>query len=63
MIVPIAVFMILVSVFLVVVPLIQQPIPSLAAFAILLVGVPVFVFLVMEQPCRLRPSFIDRVTG
>ena len=61
--VPIAVFMILVSVFLVVVPLVQQPIPSLAAFAVILVGVPVYVFLVMEQPCRLWPRIFDRVTG
>ena len=57
------VIMIVVSLFLVIMPLASEPGPSFAAFAIILSGVPVYIFLVMETPWKLRPTFLDRCSG
>ena len=57
------VVMVVVSVLLVVLPLYQQPWPSLTGFGIGLLGVPVYVFFVMETPWRLRPRVFDRISG
>ena len=55
--------MIVVSVFLMALPLASDPGPSLIAFAIILSGAPVYVFLVMERPWKLRPAFLDTCSG
>ena len=55
--------MIVVSVFLIALPLASDPGPSLIAFAIILSGAPVYVFLVMERPWKLRPAFLDTCSG
>ena len=55
--------MIVVSVFLIALPLAYDPVPSLIAFAIILSGAPVYVFLVMERPWKLRPAFLDTCSG
>ena len=52
--------MVLVSLFLVVLPLWQDPIPQLLAFAVSGLGVPLYCVFIMEEPCRLRPKFVDR---
>ena len=57
------VVMVVVSVLLVVLPLYQQPWPSLAGFGMTLLGLPVYVFFVMETPWRLRPRVFDRISG
>ena len=51
----------LVSLFLVVLPVVQKPLPSLMAFGVILLGVPVYVFLVMETPWRLKPEVFNRI--
>ena len=53
-------FMVLVSLFLVVLPLVLSYIPQLVAFAGILLGVPVYFLLAMEQPYKLRPSAIGK---
>ena len=50
-----------VAILLVVLPLWQDPISQLIGFAINLTGVPVYVFLVMETPYKLRPKVMDRL--
>ena len=60
---PVACFMVLVFLFLVFLPLLLKPLPSLMAFSVILLGVPVYLFLVMENPCRLRPSILDTISG
>ena len=52
---------VLVCLYLVTLPVIQKPLPSLMAFGITLLGVPVYVFFVMEAPWRLRPKIFDGV--
>ena len=52
----------LVCLYLVILPVIQKPLPTLMAFGIILLGLPVYVFLVMETPWKLRPKILDRVS-
>ena len=59
---PVACFMVVVFLFLVFLPLLLQPIPSLVAFSVILLGVPVYLCLVMERP-RLRPKVFDDISG
>ena len=40
-----------------------KPLPSFLAFGAILLGVPVYIFLVMETPRKLRPRVIDRISG
>ncbi len=51
--------MVLVSVFLVVLPLWQNPVPQLLAFAVSSLGVPLYFVFIMERPCRLRPKAMN----
>ena len=51
-----------VCLYLVVLPVVQKPLPSLMAFGVILLGVPVYVFLVMETPWRLRPKVFNRIS-
>ena len=62
-IIPVAVFAILSSVFLVVLPILQKPAPTLLALGTTLLGIPFYVFLVMETPYRLRPKILDRISS
>lgn len=55
--------MLLVAVFLVVVPLWQNPVPQLLALGGILLGVPVFVVFVMDQPIRLKPRVFDSLSS
>ena len=56
------IFGLLMCLYLVVLPVIQKPVPTLLAFGGVLLGVPVYVFLVMETPWQLRPKKFDRVS-
>lgn len=47
------------SILLVVLPLWLDPVPQLIAFAVTFMGVPVYVFFVMEKPWQLRPKIVD----
>lgn len=62
-IVPVASFMVMVFLFLVFLPLLLKPIPSLVAFSVILLGAPVYFIFVMEKPWRLRPRFLDTISG
>ena len=62
-IIPVALFSISVSVFLVLLPLFQEPKPILLALCTSLIGIPVYVFIVMETPWRLRPKILDRISS
>ena len=55
--------MLLVAVFLVVVPLWQNPVPQLVAFGGILLGIPVYVVFVMEKPVRIKPKLFDRISS
>ena len=52
--------MVIVSILLVIIPLWQEPLPQLLAFAGMLAGVPVYFFIVMESPRKLRPKVLDK---
>ena len=62
-IIPIAVFAILSSLFLVVLPILQKPRPTLLALSATFIGIPFYIFLVMETPRKLRPAFLDRISS
>ena len=55
--------MVVFSFLLVVLPVVQEPLPSFLAFGGILLGVPVYMFLVMETPWKLRPRVIDRISS
>jgi hypothetical protein len=55
--------MLVVAVFLVVVPLWQNPVPQLVAFGGILLGVPAYVVFVMEKPVRVKPKLFDRISS
>ena len=55
--------MVLVSVFLLVLPLSVQVVPSVTGFGIILMGLPIYILFVMDTPCRLRPKIFDRISG
>ena len=56
------IFALLVCLYLVVLPVIRKPVPTLMAFGTTLLGLPVYVCLVMETPWKLRPKLFDRVS-
>ena len=56
------VFMVVVSLFLIVFPVQQKPLPSLLAFAGIFLGVPVYILFVMETPWQFRPKVMDRLS-
>ena len=55
--------MVVFSFLLVVLPVVQEPLYSFLAFGAILLGVPVYIFLVMETPWKLRPRVIDRISS
>lgn len=57
------IFMVLAAVLLVVLPLLSEPVPSLTAFGVILLGIPVYIFVVMETPWRFRPKVFDKISG
>ncbi|XP_064393081.1 b(0,+)-type amino acid transporter 1-like [Halichondria panicea] len=61
-IVPVTLFSIAASLFLTFLPLQQNPVPSLVAFGVMLLGLPVYFLVVMETPWRLRPRLLDVIT-
>ena len=56
------IFMVFTCLYLVILPIFQKPVPSLTAFGVILLGVPVYIFLVMETPWRLRPKTLDKIS-
>ena len=62
-IVPVAAIMVCVSLFLLIMPAIQSPILPLVSVATMLTAVPVYVLFVMEKPWKLRPEFVERLSG
>jgi len=55
--------MVVIAFLLVVLPVVKEPLPSFLAFGAILLGVPVYIFLVMETPRKLRPRVLDRISG
>lgn len=64
-IIPIAVSMSCVCVFLVLAPFFatSATIGPLLALGLMLLGVPVYILLAMEHPRRLRPKIMDKISG
>lgn len=62
-IIPVAIFAIITSVFLITLPILQKPAPTLLALAVILLGIPVYVLFVMETPWRLRPKMLDKISS
>ena len=62
-IIPVAIFAIITSVFLITLPILQKPAPTLLALAAILLGIPVYVLFVMETPWRLRPILLDKISS
>ena len=62
-IVPVAIFFISISTFLIFAPLLDAPLSPLIALAFLVLGVPVYFFLVMQSPWKIRPRIFDRISG
>lgn len=62
-IVPVAMFAIISSVFLIILPTFQKPVPTLLAMTVILLGVPVYILFVMETPWRLRPKILDNLSS
>jgi len=52
--------MVMVAFLLVVLPVVQDALPSLLAFGAILLGVPVYIFLVMETPWKLWFDVVTR---
>lgn len=44
-------------------PLFQNAIPQIIAFSGTFLGIPVYFFLVMETPWKLRPNIFDKLSG
>ena len=57
------VVMLVVAVFLVLLPLLDKPVPTLTAFAVISLGAPVYLCFVMTTPWKIRPSVLDRWSG
>lgn len=55
--------MIVVAVFLIGLPLANAPGWPLAAFGLVLSGIPVYLVVVMETPWKIRPVFLDKWSG
>ena len=62
-IIPVAIFAIITSVFLITLPILQKPAPTLLALAAILLGIPVYILFVMETPWRLRPMIFDKISS
>jgi L-type amino acid transporter 9 len=57
------VVMLVVAVFLVLLPLLDKPVPTLTAFGVISLGAPVYLCFVMTTPWKIRPSVLDRWSG
>ena len=62
-IIPVAIFAICSSTLVIVLPVAIKPTPAIIALVTTGVGVPVYIFLVMETPRRLRPMILDRISS
>ena len=60
---PVAVSMTCFCLFVVFVPLLSAPIPLLMALGFLILGVPVYFILVMDDPWKVRPRVLDKMSG
>lgn len=62
-IVPVTVVLACFCVFLLFVPLLSAPLPPLIALGFVMLGVPAYFILVMDNPWRIRPKIMDRISG
>ena len=62
-IIPVAIFAICSSTLVIMLPVAIKPTPAIIALVTTGVGVPVYIFLVMETPRRLRPMILDRISS
>lgn len=62
-IIPIAVFVSISSILVLVLPIAQEPIPALIAVGTTLLGLPAYVFFVMETPWKLKPTVFSRISS
>ena len=61
--IPVAIFAALSSLFLLLLPILLKPGPTLLALGATLIGVPFYIFLVMETPWELRPKRLDQLSS
>jgi len=62
-IVPVAIVSTLIVTLLLVIPLVQSPGPALINLSVTVSSIPVFFIFVMERPYKIRPKFLDRLSG
>ena len=55
--------MIIISMCLIILPLTKGPGWSLAAFGLILCGVPVYIVFIMETPWNIKPAFLNEWSG
>lgn len=60
---PVAVCLALFCLFLIFTPLLSAPVGPLVAMGFVILGVPVYFFLVMDSPWKIRPRIIDLLSG
>ena len=62
-IIPVAIFVSISSILVILIPIAQEPIPALIAVGTTLLGLPAYVFFVMETPWRLKPKIFNRISS
>lgn len=62
-IIPVAIFVSISSILVLVLPVAQEPIPALIAISTTLLGVPAYIFFVMETPWRLKPRIFTKISS
>lgn len=62
-IIPVAIFAILSSTLVILLPVAKKPTPAIIALVTTVIGIPLYFLLVMESPWRLRPKMIDRFSS
>ena len=62
-IVPVAIFVSISSIVVIILPIVQEPASALIAVGTTLLGLPAYVFYVMKTPRRLKPKLFTRISS
>ena len=60
---PVAIAATLILMFLLIIPVIISPGPAMIDLGVALTAIPVYLIFVMERPYKIRPKFIERLSG
>ena len=58
-IIPVAIFVSISSILVIILPIVQEPAPALIAVGIALLGLPAYAFFIMKTPWRLKPKLFS----